>query len=70
MTLTTVLSISKIRSTANINAIPSGSIPTELKTITSITIPAPGTAAAPIEARVAVKTIVNWDDKSKSYPKA
>ena len=66
VTFTTVLNMSKILSTAKINAIPAGSIPTDDNTITNITIPAPGTAAAPIEARVAVSTIVNCDDKSKS----
>ena len=54
VTLTTVLNISKILSTAKIKAIPSGSIPIELNTMTNITIPAPGAAAAPIDAKGAV----------------
>ena len=44
-------------STAKISAKPASGIPAWAKTITSITIPAPGTAADPIEANVAVRII-------------
>ena len=39
-------------------------------TITSITIPALGTAAVPMEAKVAVNTIPSWALKLRSNPKA
>ena len=55
---------------AKIKANPASGIPACAKTITSITIPALGTAAVPIEANVAVKTIPNCADKLKSNPKA
>ena len=57
--LTTVRPISKIRSTTATKAIQSTGSPTEVSTIASITIPAPGTPAVPIEAKVAVKMIVS-----------
>ena len=66
VTLTTVRNISNILSTAKIKAIPSGSIPIALNTITNITIPAPGTAAAPIDDKVAVITITIWSVNVKS----
>src|SRR5690606_35682101 len=52
--LVDVRSISKGLSTANINAIPAGLTPIDSKTMTSISRPAPGTAAEPIDASVAV----------------
>ena len=55
---TVVLPISKILSIPATIAIPSIGRPTEDRTIASITIPAPGTPAVPMEARVAVKTMV------------
>ena len=63
VTLITVLHISKGLSTANINANPMANLsagkPTASNTITNITIPAPGTAAEPIDANNAVIIIVN-----------
>ena len=56
---TVVRPISKIRSTPATKAIPSTGSQTEVSTIASITIPAPGTPAVPIEAKVAVKMIVS-----------
>ncbi|SVC67500.1 uncharacterized protein METZ01_LOCUS320354, partial [marine metagenome] len=55
VTLTTVRNISRIRSTPSINAIPVLGTPIASKMITSMIIPAPGTAAVPIEARTAVR---------------
>ena len=49
--------ISNILSTPRINAIPSLGTPTDSKIITNIIIP--GTAAVPIEAKTAVKIIVD-----------
>ena len=68
VTLTTVRSMSKILSTPNIRARPSAGTLIAPNTITNITIPAPGTAAAPIDANVAVKTIVSCCERSKSIP--
>ena len=56
---TVVRPISKIRSTPATSAIPSTGSPTEVRTIASMTIPAPGTPAVPMEASVAVSTIVS-----------
>ena len=67
--LTTVLHISKGRSTANIKAKPASGIPACANTITSTIIPALGTAAAPIDANVAVTIIPNWAVTDKSNPK-
>ncbi|CAI8349082.1 MAG: Uncharacterised protein [Formosa sp. Hel3_A1_48] len=44
--------------------------PTDSNTITNITIPAPGTAALPIEASKAVRTIMSWSVKVKSKLRA
>ena len=57
--LTVVRPISKIRSTPATNAIPSTGSPTDVNTIASMTIPAPGTPAVPMDAKVAVKMTVN-----------
>src|SRR5699024_2624353 len=54
-----VLIISNTRSIPAISAIPSSGILTEVKTIASMTIPAPGTPAVPIEASTVVNTTVN-----------
>ena len=56
--LTLVRIISKIRSIPAIKAIPSSGILTDVKTIANIIIPAPGTPAVPIEAKIVVKTTV------------
>ena len=55
--LVTVRNMSSGLSIANISAIPAGLIRMDSSTITSIKMPAPGTAAAPMEARVAVTMI-------------
>ena len=57
--LTTVLHISRGLSTANIRASPASGIPACANTITNTIIPALGTAAAPIDANVAVTIIPN-----------
>ena len=54
---TTVLHISRGRSTAKIKANPASGIPAWARTITRTIIPALGTAAAPIDANVAVDII-------------
>ena len=51
-------------------AIPALGTPTAWSTMTSITIPALGTAAVPIDASSAVKTIVAWAAKSSGIPSA
>ena len=56
---TTVRPMSKIRSTPATRAMPSTGRPTALSTMASITMPAPGTPAVPMEARVAVSTTVS-----------
>ena len=38
------------------------------KIMTSMITPAPGTAAVPIDANTAVRTIVNWAPKPRSIP--
>ena len=70
VTLTIVLHISNGLSTAIIKASPASGIPAWPRTITSITIPALGTAAAPIEARVAVTIIPNCAPRLRSKPNA
>lgn len=57
------LSIAKIR--AKPMASLSAGMPIDSNTITSITMPAPGTAAEPIEANRAVRTIVSCAVKSR-----
>src|SRR5690554_7069998 len=52
VTFTTVLNMSKILSTGKMMAIQAGFKPTESNTIISITKPALGTAADPIDAKV------------------
>lgn len=59
--LTTVRPISKILSTPATRAIPSTGRPTEVRTMASMTIPAPGTPAVPMEASVAVRTKNNGE---------
>ena len=59
MILTVVRPMSKIRSTPATRAMPSTGRPTEVRTMASMTIPAPGTPAVPMEARVAVRTMVS-----------
>ncbi len=59
VTLIVVLIISRILSTPRMSAIPALGTPTASSIMTSITIPAPGTAAVPMEASTVVKTIVN-----------
>ena len=66
--LTTVLHMSRGLSTAKIRANPASGIPAWAKTITSTIIPALGTAAAPIEANVAVTIIPNCAVRDKSNP--
>ena len=57
--LTVVRPMSKIRSTPATRAMPSTGRPTEVRTMASMTIPAPGTPAVPMEASVAVRTMVS-----------
>ena len=54
VTFVTVLSMSKILSTPRIKANPTLGTPIASKIITSVIIPAPGTAAVPIDAKTAV----------------
>ena len=70
VTFTTVLHISKGRSTAKISANPVSGIPACASTMTNMTIPAPGTVAEPIEAKVAVTIIPNWVPNERSIPNA
>ena len=56
---TTVLSMSRILSTGKMIAIHAGFKPTDCNTMIIIINPALGTAAAPMEAKVAVKTMAN-----------
>jgi hypothetical protein len=67
--LTVVLPISNILSTPATSAMPSTGKPTDFSTIASMTIPAPGTPAVPMEARVAVATIVSICPNVRSMPK-
>jgi hypothetical protein len=53
-----VRNMSGIRSTPMMKAIPSRGIPICLRTMARVIMPAAGTPAAPIEDRVAIKTIV------------
>lgn len=66
--LSVVRPISKILSTPATRAIPSIGSPTLVRTIASITMPAPGTPAVPIEASVAVSTIVIICANVRSMP--
>mgnify|MGYP003305704569 CR=1 FL=1 len=59
VTFVVVLIISNILSTPRIKANPTLGTPIASKIITSVIIPAPGTAAVPIEAKTAVNTIVD-----------
>ena len=56
-TFTEVLIMSRILSTAKIKPIASNGSPKELKMRANVTVPADGTAAAPMEATIARKTI-------------
>ena len=59
VTFTTVRIISRILSTPRIKALPSlGTLPAS-QMLTSMMMPAPGTAAVPIEASTAVKIMVS-----------
>ena len=58
VTLTVVLTISKIRSTPKIKATPALGTPTDSSMIINIIIPAAGTAAVPIDANTVVSMIV------------
>ncbi|OQC35698.1 MAG: hypothetical protein BWX64_02351 [Acidobacteria bacterium ADurb.Bin051] len=68
VTLRTVRSMSSGRSTARISASPSTGSPTAFRTMISITMPAPGTPAVPMEARVAVTMIVSCWASVSSMP--
>ena len=68
VTFTAVRHISRGLSRAMIRASPSSGIPTAPRTITSITSPAPGTAAAPMDESVAVRTMVSCCVIDKSIP--
>src|SRR5690606_40337810 len=70
VTLTTVLNISRILSGAMIRAIPAAGTPIDSKTMINMIKPAPGTPAEPMEANVAVSTMVNCCVKVRSIPKA
>ena len=60
VTFVAVLIISRILSTPRIRSIPSLGTLIASKIIISMMIPAPGTAAVPMDAKTAVATIVNW----------
>lgn len=66
--LTVVRPMSKIRSTPATSAIPSTGSPTDVRTIASMIIPAPGTPAVPMEASVAVRTIVSICGSVREIP--
>ena len=59
VTLVTVRIMSRIRSTPRINAMPAVGTPIASRMITSMMMPAPGTAAVPIDASTAVNTMVS-----------
>ena len=59
VTFTTVRHISRIRSTGKMIAIQAGFNPTLSRIKISMINPAPGTAADPIDASVAIETIVS-----------
>ena len=60
--------MSKIRSTPKMRAIPALGTPMASRIIISIIIPAPGTAAVPIDARTAVSTMVSCAPRVRSIP--
>lgn len=66
--LRVVRPMSKILSTPATRAMPSIGSPTLVSTIASITMPAPGTPAVPIDASVAVRTIVIICANVRSIP--
>ena len=68
VTLTEVLIISKILSTAKIKPIASRGSPNELRISAKVIVPADGTAAAPIEATIASNTICMYSIIVKSTP--
>src|SRR5690606_38292419 len=70
VTFTTVLNISRILSGAMIKAIPVAGTPIDSNTIINMIRPAPGTPADPIDAKVAVNTIVNCCVRVSSIPNA
>ena len=47
---------------------PSTGRPTEVSTMASMTMPAPGTPAVPMEARVAVRTMVAMSPRLRLMP--
>src|SRR5690606_30198777 len=59
VTLTTVLNISRILSGAMIRAIPAAGTPIDSKTMINMIKPAPGTPAEPMEANVAVRSMMS-----------
>ncbi len=69
VTFTAVRLISSIRSTPTTRAIPSRGMPIWFKTMVSVIMPMPGTPAAPIDARVAVRTTVSRSVRPRSIPK-
>src|SRR5690606_6088596 len=58
--LVTVRHMSRMRSTPRMSAIPALGTPTASRMMTSMMMPAPGTAAVPMEASTAVSTMVAW----------
>lgn len=57
VTLTMVLTMSKILSTESNNKIPTGGIPTVISIVVKTIVPAPGTAGVPIDANNEVMII-------------
>src|SRR5690606_38618374 len=70
VTLTTVLNMSNILSGAMIKAIPAAGTLMDSNTIINIINPAPGTPAEPMEANVAVNTMVSCWVQLRSIPNA
>ena len=63
VTFTAVRNISRRRSIPRMSATPVAGIPTAVSTMARVIIPAPGTPAAPMEATVALKTMVSWSPR-------
>ena len=68
VTLVAVRHMSRMRSTPKISAMPAGGTPIASSTMTSITMPALGTAAVPMDASSAVKTMVACAPRSSGMP--
>lgn len=66
---TVVRPMSRIRSMPATRAMPSTGRPTVSSTMVSMIIPEPGTPAVPMEARVAVRMMVNCWAMVSSMPK-